>query len=297
MKPILVSGLINIETTVAVASFPIAYEPVRYPFFGLHSSVAGVGYNISRALLTLGAEPRFLSLIGSDLWGDFVLRALEIDSIPGGGVIQQGVHTAQSAILYEPSGRRMIHVDLKDIQEQLYPPERVEAALAGCELAALCNINFSRPMLAQARRMGIPIATDVHTLHSIDDDYNRDFMAAAQILFLSDERLPDGPEAMARALLNRYGAEIIVIGMGARGCLLCIRADRFMERIPTRTLRPVVNSIGAGDALFSAFLHFYARSRDPYGAIRQAVKFASWKVGVSGAAEGFLSEAELLALG
>jgi ribokinase len=42
---ILVSGLINIETTLKVDSFPIEYSPVRYPFFGVNSAVSGVGYN------------------------------------------------------------------------------------------------------------------------------------------------------------------------------------------------------------------------------------------------------------
>ena len=59
------------------------------------------------------------------------------------------------------------------------------------------------------------------------------------------------------------------------------------------TTRPVVNTIGAGDALFSAFLHGYARSRDPYHALKMAIVFASYKIGAASAAEGFLDEAGL----
>lgn len=43
----------NIETTLKVEGFPIAYEPARYLFFGVNTTVAGVGYNISKALTTL----------------------------------------------------------------------------------------------------------------------------------------------------------------------------------------------------------------------------------------------------
>jgi ribokinase len=43
---ILVSGLINLETTLRVEQFPLAYEPVRFPFFGVQTAVAGVGYNL-----------------------------------------------------------------------------------------------------------------------------------------------------------------------------------------------------------------------------------------------------------
>ena len=54
MSTIFISGLINIETTVQVDAFPIEHTPVRYPFFGVRSTVAGVGYNIAKALTTLG---------------------------------------------------------------------------------------------------------------------------------------------------------------------------------------------------------------------------------------------------
>jgi ribokinase len=55
----------------------------------------------------------------------------------------------------------------------------------------------------------------------------------------------------------------------------------------------VVNSIGAGDALFSAFLHGFTAHQDPYRALRQAVVFASYKIGAISAADGFLTAAEL----
>jgi ribokinase len=160
-------------------------------------------------------------------------------------------------------------------------------------LAVLCNINFSRPLLTKARRAGLTLASDVHTISDLDDPYNADFMAAADILFMSDERLPDPPEAWARNVLNRYGNEILVIGLGEAGALLAVKRDNFLERIPAVTTRPVVNTIGAGDALFSCFLHVYARTGDPYEALSQAVIFASYKIGESGAASGFLDAAGL----
>ena len=62
------------------------------------------------------------------------------------------------------------------------------------------------------------------------------------------------------------------------------------------TTRPVVNTIGAGDALFSGFLHAQSQMHDPFEAMRKARLFASWKIGVSGAADGFLNASELDAL-
>lgn len=296
MSKILVSGLINLEVTLRIDGFPIDYAPVRYPFHGVNSSISGVGYNVAKALTVLGNEVALLSLIGKDAAGMLARDALALDGIAGDGVRAQLAQTAQSVILYDGHGRRAINVDLKDVQDAVYPPEIFAESLKGCSLAALCNINFSRPMLLKARRAGVCVATDVHAIWDIDDDYNRDFMIAADILFMSHEHLPTSPEEWARRVQNQYGNQIIVIGMGGEGALLAVRRDNFIERIPAVYTRPVVNTIGAGDALFSAFLHGYNQTADPYQAIRKAMVFASHKIGAASAADGFLDAAGLDAL-
>lgn len=293
MSRILVSGLINIETTLRLDAFPIEYTPVRYPFFGVNSSVSGVGYNIAKALTTLGNPVHFLSLIGHDLAGGLVRESLTADGIPREFVIEKLAHTAQSVILYDAGGRRMINTDLKDIQQQAYPEATFDRALAGCSLAVLCNVNFSRPFLAKAKRAGVPIATDVHTIANLEDEYNSEFMAAAEILFMSDEHLPCPPEEWVRRVQGRYAAEIVVVGLGGQGALLGVRGDGFLERLPAVHTRPVINTIGAGDALFSAFVHVYHQTGNAYTALRKALVFASYKIGVAGAADGFLNSVEL----
>jgi ribokinase len=296
MKKILVSGLINIETTLKVDSFPLTYEPVRYPFFGINSTVSGVGFNIAKALTILGEEVLFLSLIGEDLAARQVRNSLARDGIDDALVVSAMPATAQSVIIYDKAGKRQIHTDLKDIQDRIYPAHLFDEALCQSSLAILCNINYNRPLLARAREAGVPIASDVHTIAAINDDYNTDFMAAAEILFLSDEALPCSPEEFARRLQDRYGTAVIVVGLGADGALLAVRGDNFMERVPAVQTRPIVNTIGAGDSLFSSFLHAFSKDGNPYGAIRKAVVFASYKIGEAGAAEGFLNAEELEAL-
>ena len=296
MTRFLVAGLINIETTLQIEGFPLQYNPVNFPFFGVYSSVSGVGYNLAKALTILGDELQFLSLIGDDTAGGLVRTALLQDHIPGEGVLTGMPLTAQSVILYDREGRRQIHTDLKDIQERTYPPDVFQPALASCEVALVCNINFSRPFLQQAVAAVKPVATDVHTISSLDDAYNRDYMAAANVLFMSDERLPVAPEDWARQVIDRYNNEVVVIGMGSRGATLALRDAGTVERIPTVHTRKVVNTIGAGDALFSAFCHSYFATGDPQVAIRQAMVFSSYKIGARSAADGFLDASSLEAL-
>jgi ribokinase len=209
--------------------------------------------------------------------------------LPTSGILPLTGGTAQSVILYEASGRRQIHVDLKDIQETVYPTDRFIKALEGSRLAVLCNINFSRPMLAAACQAGIPVATDVHTISRLDDPYEVEFLEAATILFMSHERLPQSVELWIQRVFERYPCQILGIGMGDQGALL-VERGRQPRLFKAVTPRPVVNTIGTGDALFASFLHYYLKLVDAAEAMRRAVVFAGYKAGSSGAADGFLNE-------
>lgn len=296
MSHIFVSGLINLETTLAVEKFPLEYFPVRYPFFGIQDRISGVGFNVAKALNTLGDDVRLCSLTGRDFAGRLATETLEKLGLDASRVLATMEETPHSIILFEPSGRRQIHVDLKSIQETPYSPDLAAAALKGCDVAVLCNINFSRPLLPVARDLGIPIATDLHALSSLYDEYNSEFLKSAHIAFLSHEHLTDSPEMFVMHLFNTFPLlQIVVIGLGAEGALLGVRRTSLLKRFPAVNLRPIVNTIGAGDALFSAFVHFWARNHDPEEAMRAAIRFAAWKIGANGGAEGFLTEPELLA--
>lgn len=293
MAAFLVAGLINVETTLRVTGFPLHYNPVNYPFFGVNSSVAGVGYNVAKALAALGNDTALLSLLGDDAAGEQVRIALARDNLPAEGVLVALEQTPQSVILYDPAGRRQIHTDLKDVQERAYPPHSFLPALAACGVAVLCNVNFTRPFLAPARAAGKLVASDVHALADLDDPYNGDYMRAAHVLFLSHERLPVAPEEFAQAILGRFAPEVCVIGLGAEGALLATRAEGVVGRFPAAVTRTIVSTVGAGDALFASFLDGYARTRDARASLRRAILFASWKIGVASASEGFLDAAAL----
>ena len=290
---ILVSGLLNVETTVAVRGFPIPYYPIDYPSFGVRSAVSGVGFNIAKALTVLGDRVDLCSFLGGDPEGRRVPGELEQAQIRTGRIYPTLQSTPASVVLYDPQGSRQIYCDLKDIQSQTIRPETLEAELESCDVAALCNINFNRALIREARRRGVTTATDVHVLGSVDDEYNRDFLENADILFLSHEGLPCGPEDFLRQLLARYRSRIIVLGMGAGGAMLLEGQTGEATMIPAYRSGAVVNTVGAGDALFSAFVHYYAGGLDARAALQRAVIFAGIKVGFNGAAQGFCREADI----
>jgi sugar/nucleoside kinase (ribokinase family) len=155
-------------------------------------------------------------------------------------------------------------------------------------------MNFARPFLKAAKALGKTIATDVHVLADIHDPYNEDFLAAADILFLSHENISGDLKDFIRRLTDTYPLGTLVMGLGAEGALLYQRDHDSIQAFPAIYTRKVENTVGAGDALFSAFCHFTNQGQRPEAALSKAMVFASYKVGESGAARGFLREAELL---
>jgi ribokinase len=293
MKKILISGLTNIETTLQIKGFPLDYNPINYPFFGVNSRVSGVGYNLAKALKKLGSEIDYISLIGADLAGKSVKMTFEEEGLSTDYIIDSLEATPQSVILYDKEGKRQIHTDLKDIQDRVYPEEIFDKLVKEASILCLTNINFSRPFLKKGCELNKVIATDVHTIEDLNDEYNRDFMEYADILFMSDELLPMPPKQWVQKLWDEFGTEIIVIGLGSKGALLAIKEDDFIEVIPAVKTRGVVNTVGAGDSLFSCFVHCYNKEANPYKAIKKAIVFASYKIGATSASEGFLAEEEL----
>ncbi len=290
---ILVSGLLNIETTVSVRGFPINYYPIDYPFFGINSNVSGVGYNIAKALTVLGNNVKLISFLGTDDESERILSRLHKDGIQTDNIRQILRNTPVSSVLFDQQGNRQIYCDLKDIQEQTIQPEAVLMDLKNCKLAVLCNINFNRELIKKTKKLGVMTATDVHVLSDINDEYNRDFMENADILFLSDEKIPCKAEDFIQKIENRYHNKIIVIGMGEKGAMLLDSGKNEVSLVPAYKNKEIINTVGAGDALFSSFLHFYTKGCDAKSALQKAVVFAGVKIGFNGASVGFCTEQEI----
>ena len=99
-----------------------------------------------------------------------------------------------------------------------------------------------------------------------------------------------------RALGDTYGNRIIVLGRGAEGAAMYLREENRIFALPAVQVGEIVNTVGTGDALFSGFLHHFARGYRPLDALARAQVFASAKIRVSGAANGFPAEKEMESL-
>lgn len=288
MSKILVSGLINTETTVKVHKFPIDYYPIDYSFFGISTNISGVAYNIVSALKSFNDEVVFVSMMGNDMIAEQIENALKSRDVSTENISKTLRATPSSVVLYDDEGKRQIYCDLKDIQEQKYICN--DKIFEGCDIVVACNINFNRDLLKKAKENKKIVATDVHVLENIDDEYNQDFMQYADILFLSDERLPEPPKDFIKRLADKYGNRIIVLGQGSKGALMYVNDEKKFYDMPCVKNDNIINTVGAGDALFSSFIHFYSKGMTPVECLKRAQIFASYKIGFNGASIGFMDE-------
>lgn len=291
MAKILISGLVNTETTVKIKEFPIAYFPIDYPFFGVNTGVAGVAYNLSKALKSLGDQVRLISMTGNDFGGEYVRKEVEAIGISTKDMIKDLRQTPNSVILYDGEGKRQIYCDLKDIQEMNFDFHK--EMYQDCDVIIACNTNFNRNLLKKAKADGKLIATDVHVLSDVEDAYNMDFMKYADILFLSDEGIRRDEKEFLMEIEKRYENDIIVLGQGSKGALMYVKKEERFYDFPAVTTGRVVNTVGAGDALFSGFIHYYVKGAGAKEALKKAEIFASWKIGFDGAAGGFADEQKI----
>ncbi len=292
---VLISGLMNIETTIRVKGFPIDYSGIEYPFFGINSNVSGVGYNLAKAFLTLGDMPDIVSYIGNDLDGDKIIKQLEKDDISSDGIYRTLKNTPVSTVLFDNDGKRQIFCDLKDVQEQSADinDKVIQKKLSECDIVCACNINFSRTLMQKAYEMKKTIATDVHALSNVYDIYNKDFMKLSNILFMSDEKLPAAPERIIEILQEQSDNEVIVVGMGSKGAMLYDREFDSIYRFGAARCENVVNTVGAGDALFASFVHYYSKGMNCIDALKRAETFAALKIQHNGASTGFGTERDV----
>ncbi len=274
----LVCGTLNFETTFPISAFPLEYEPVVYRSFELTSHPSGIGFNVARALTMLGNRVRLVSMVGPDFLGTALKQSMPRFGLSDEFIVPILDETPQSVVVFDKAGRRMITTDLKEIGRKLYPHDLFKEALRGCRAAVMTNANFSRPLLPVAKASSLTIATDLQTASENSREYDADFLDAADVIFASHEKLQVKPEDFLSTLWERSRARVAVVGMGEAGALFAIRSGE-ASHVPAMLIRPVVNTSGAGDALFSCFLHFYLDGNEPNLALRKASVFAAHKIG------------------
>ncbi|MEO3810637.1 carbohydrate kinase family protein [Sphaerisporangium sp. B11E5] len=293
-RTIVVAGVVSFYMTLGVRELPPPYASISTPRWSA-AGVSGAAGHIARVLRTLGDDVRLCSVVGRDLFGAVIRDELGGLGLYGPGVVESERSSA-GVVLAGPGGRRMGFPCLEPVNGVRYPPATFEAQARKADLLVLTNAKFVRELVPRAAGLGVPIAVDAHLISDLGDPYNRPWLEAATIVFCSHERLPCRPDDWAFGLLRRYPrCAVVGVGLGAEGALVAMRDGRRI-RVDAVTPRTVINTAGAGDAMFATFLHYMCDDGDPVRAARYAVTHAGWKIGDRAPVTVSLTREELSAL-
>lgn len=285
MGKFLIAGIIQRETTVKVSNIPIEYSRVTKGKETVFRGVGGDAYNMTKALKWLGDDVDLLSMIGNDdayliekhrLNPDYVLTSLD--------------ETPLSVIFFDRNRKQQIFDDWKDIEQAEYDIKLFERSLDDTDIVILSNANFCRPFLAKVKEKKKKLVVN---FHGFQESTDKEFLEAADIIYVSDDEIGGEPFEAIKELGEKYPAECIIIGLGKSGLLMYTRNDNMVVPYSSVHIKEVINTVGAGNALLSCFVHYYQKTNDYHESVKYALLFAAYKIGYIGTSKGFMTEEEM----
>jgi fructokinase len=233
----------------------------------------GAPANVSVAAARLGEDAAFIGSVGNDLFGDFILRALEAEDVVTSGVrrCEPPTRTSLAFVEIDEDGdRSFTFYRSNPAADELLSPEDVsEELLSGASFVNFGSIPLikdpSRSAIHQAAKqahdLNVPVAFDVnfreHLWPNVEEarEVVDPLFDGSYVVKLSDEELSpllgtEEAEEAARKLLER-GVSLVLVSMGPEGAFYATR--EFTGSVPAFPVE-VVDSTGAGDAFLAAAL-------------------------------------------
>ena len=258
----------------------------------------GAPANVAVAAAKLGAQAGFVGRLGDDLFGEFILGALEAVGVDVSAVRRQPPPTRTTLAFVEVSddGERefTFYRSAPAADEMLAPEDITRESLTGASFANFGSIPLLKdPVRAATHRfaqlateMNVAVAFDVNLRAHLWDSLHAFREAVEPMLGLStivklseDEISPvlgtEDPDEGAGMLLDR-GVPLVLTTMGAAGAAYATR--RFRGKVAPFEIDEIVDATGAGDAFLAATLTHLSESPgwlDDEAYVREALRRAT----------------------
>ncbi len=267
-------------------------------------SIGGTESNVCVALARLGLATAWVSALPENPFGRMIAGELRrhgvdvspiiwrADSRAGLYFMEAGANPRPTRVMYDRAGSAVATLDPDDLDPSIVRRARAlhltgitPALSSGC--AEIC-----RRLLAAAADASIPVVVDVNYRSLLWSPAE----AAAGIQFLLDGaslvfcgagdastiwNITGSPEQVGRALLERSGADLVVITLGAEGACAVQRDGGvwLQESLPVE----IVDPVGAGDAFAAGFLREWLRNHTAIPeALRSGVAMAALSMTIPG---------------
>lgn len=255
MRAVVLGG-VAWNTMVYLDRFP---EPRPKTVFarGDHTTLGSSGAGKALNLRRLGADVTLWAAIGDDQPGEAVRKRLDAEGVrflptldPAG--------TMRHLNLMDPAGERIsIFLEAGSPDLAVDYTRVLDTVLADDpHLVAVTILEHCRGFLPRLRERGVPIWVDVHDYDGANP-YHREFVEAADVLFLSSVAMPDYRAFMRRRI--EAGASAVVCTHGPAGAT-GLSGGEWID-LPAMPVAEVVDGNGAGDAFFAGFALAWTEGR------------------------------------
>jgi fructokinase len=263
--------IVTLGEVVADVYRESAPSAVELPFT---ARPGGAPANVAVAAARLGVESGFVGRLGDDLFGDFILEALDASGVDTSAILREHPPTRTTLAFVEISedGDRefTFYRSVPAADEMLAPEDIKPESLSGASFANFGSIPLIKEPVRSAthrfaevaNEMDVAVAFDVNlranlweSLDAFREAVDPMLDKSAVIKLSEDELSPvlgaEDPGEAADRLLDR-GAVLALISMGGDGAFYATGA--FRGEAPAFSIDEVVDATGAGDAFLAGTL-------------------------------------------
>lgn len=241
----------------------------------------GAPANVAGAVAKLGGEASFITQLGKDAFGDYIIDCLQECHIDTSFIRQTSEYdTSLAFVSLAADGNRDFKFYRRTAADLHFSKEDIQdAMLNNVGYVHFCSVSLvdspmkeaHRTLLDKALDQQIPICFDPNLRLSLWEDENalkvtvKEFIPYASILKISDEEVEfiTGKTNIEDALPTLFSGrcEFLIYTMGKDGAYLYTKDGRKLFA-PSYKIN-VVDTTGAGDSFIGAFLYKLLESYQP----------------------------------
>lgn len=303
---ILVVGSLNMDQVVRIPRPPVLGETLLGAG-SLKLVPGGKGANQAVAMARLGAPVAMAGRVGTDPFGEQLLKALLADKVDTGLVaIDQQEASGVAFIFLSPDGDNAIivasgaNMRVGEDQEQLTNIFEAISQARALVLQLEIPLETVKTLIATGHNAGIPVVLNLAPAQPLPWEVLRQLQVLIvneiEASLLAGTQVKNHEDALAVATtFHKQGIPIVIVTLGARGAILASDDGTGNTQTiyqPAPRVR-AVDTTAAGDSFVGAFTVALTEGQKPEDALRFAVHASALKVTKFGAQSGLPTRAEV----
>jgi acarbose 7IV-phosphotransferase len=259
---VFVAGGVSFNALIYVDALPSG-QPQTIFSRGFNETVGGTGAGKAANLARLGVRTTLHATLGDDAYGTKIRAFLAEHNVRFIADIDP-FGTERHVNIMDENGQRLSVYMAHAPSEPALDLARLEPEIAQADHVMINILNYCRHLLPAAKRYGKPTWCDLHNWDG-SAGYLDDFIAAADYVMMSSDRLPDYRNVLP-ALIQR-GKKLVIATHGRHGATALTASGGWIET-PAIEAYARVDSNGAGDAFLSGVLFGVANGYETKTALR-----------------------------